>query len=99
MKWKDIEEDGALTTTHHKEIFRITKGQDKGYHIYGILCGFDITVPVGENDEDDWDMFVRVEDFYASTVEYYKENPDPDIHVYEQNGKAGSNLDENYNMG
>ena len=81
MKWKKIEEDGVLTTAHHKEIFCISKGQDKIYHIYGIICGFDITVPVEENNEDDWYMFVRVEDFYSSIVEYYKENPDLDIHV------------------
>ena len=95
MKWKDIEEDGALTTAHPKEICRITKGQDKGYHIYGIRCGFYISVPVEENNENDWDIFVRVEDFYASIVEYYKANPDPDIHVYEPNDKARSDSDEN----
>ena len=39
-------------------------------------------------------MFFRVEDFYSSIVEYYKANPNPDIHVYEKNGREGRDSDE-----
>ena len=43
-----------------------------------------------KNDDETYDVFARGTDFYSSIVDYYKENKDPDIVVYELNEEEES---------
>ena len=85
LKWLDADNNNVLTTAHTERVCHYTKGPYKGYWIVGTREGFDMSADVDENDDETYDVFARGTDFYSSIVDYYKENKDPDIVVYELN--------------
>ena len=85
-----------MTTVHNKEVQHVRKrGATKGYHIYGVTTQFDYKKTIVKNDEEHYEVFMREPDFYESIIDYYKENLDPDIAVYEEHGEAENDSNEN----
>lgn len=96
LKWNDEDEKGRLTTAHTTEMHYITREMNKGYHIVGIIHGFNnaegYRTPINKNY---WLLFDRVPDFYKMIVTYYQNNPNPLLQVIE-NGKKQVNESTSY---
>lgn len=98
IKWFDQDnEDLPLMTSHPDKMFFEVRHGNNGYHILSITDKFDLTKePDNQSDKDGptWDCWVRSPHFYEAVVEYYHDNPNPNIIVYEQNECLSDNLSD-----
>ena len=60
----------------------------------GRLKGYNVAIVPENQDDAVWDYWERNDDLYESIIDYYKENPDDSITIYEEGGSADSEVEE-----
>lgn len=83
MKWIDIDNPKMPVVSAHPTKMRFY--QLKSNNRYDVLAiGDTFDVSKHEDDQDDYEIWMRENDLYCQIVEYYEQHPDPDIIIYQE---------------
>ena len=95
LKWRDPDNNNAIVTADPKCMYywKEKRGVAPDYFVAGMLSGYDKSAQFDEMDDKTWDLWARNEDLFECIMNYYAENPDESIVVYEEGDDASSESD------
>ena len=96
LQWRDPDKNDILVSSHPKQMYywQEKRGSPRDYYVVGRLKGYNVAMDLEKQDDDVWDFWERNEQLYECIIEYYKNNPDASIVIYEKGGNADSEVDE-----
>ena len=92
LKWRDLDNGNVLVSSHPLQMYywKEKRAVPPDYYLIGRLEGYNSAMDPGKQNDDVWDYWERNSQLYESIIEYYKENPDDSIVIYEEGGSAES---------